>query len=69
MMHTTGNLHFLPVISTCKTCKRRAERMLDTVEVIIFLYGGRLTWKRSMVRIHSGHNSGTGATTGVKSQV
>jgi len=24
-------LHFLPVISTCETCKRRVESMLDTV--------------------------------------
>ena len=28
--------------------------MLDTVEVVIFRYGVRLTRKRSMVRIHSG---------------
>jgi len=26
-----GNLRFLPVISTCETCKTRVESMLDTI--------------------------------------
>jgi hypothetical protein len=53
-----GGLHFLfisyLVMSAYQTCKTHVEGMLDAAEVVTLPYGGRLTRKRSMARIHSG---------------